>query len=390
MQTPARNFRNELVTAVIALVMLGTAVGLAAVLTGGPGAESGAETPTAISVAPTEAPTLPPTETPTASATLPPTAPPTATPTATPTVIEVTVTTPPTSTPTATDEPPTAPPSTSAPTDTPAPTLPPTETPRPTRTPVPRLVATSAPLPSATATQRPTSTPRPTHTPPPTVTQPPTATQRPAATHIPTSTPTATATIVLVTPITPTVYNCTPPPDWRPYTIRPGDNLFRISLRAGLPLQEIQRVNCIPNAASIEAGTVLYVPPTFFYNSSAPTSGSTSDTTSSIPRTSGCSATGSQITSPSAGAVVSGRFTVVGSATLGNRNAEFNFYKLELRSEDSEAYINAHQATAPVIQGVLGTINTASFGEGTYELKLTVVDETGNYIEPCAIRLIFR
>ncbi len=384
MQKPARSFKNEILTALIALVMLGTAVGLAAVLTGGPAAPPETEAPTVVSMAPTEAPTEIP---PTAAPTEPPAD--TATPLPTATEPPPTATTPPTAPPTATDEPTARPSNTPPPSATPAataspePTLPPSATPRPTRTTVPRLAA------SATATLRPTNPPPPSATPIPSATVTPTATL--PATLTPTATDTPTATIVLVTPITPTAYACAPPPDWRPYVIRPGDNLFRISLRAGRPLQEIQRVNCIPNAASIEAGTVLYVPPSFF-SSSAPTSGSTTtDTTaSSIPRVVGCSASGSQITSPSAGALVTGRFTVVGSATLGNRNDEFNFYKLEVRGENDDAWVNVRQANAAVSQGALGTVNTAQFGPGHYQLRLTVVDETGNYIDPCAIRLTFR
>lgn len=149
-------------------------------------------------------------------------------------------------------------------------------------------------------------------------------------------------------------------------------------------------MNCIPNAASIEAGTVLYVPPSFFYSSAPTSGGAATDTVSSIPRVVGCSASGSQITSPSAGAVVTGRFTVVGSATLGSNNDAFNFYKLELRAEGDDAWINVQQVTAAVNQGALGSVDTAQFGPGHYQLRLTVVDETGNYIEPCALRLTFR
>lgn len=198
-----------------------------------------------------------------------------------------------------------------------------------------------------------------------------------------------TATIVLVTPITPTALNCTPPEGWRPYVIQSGDNLFRISLRAGLPLQEIQRVNCIPNAASIEAGTVLYVPPTFFYTGPS-SSDDTASNESSIPRQTGCNSPGSQISAPAAGSVLTGRFSVIGTATLGTRDEAFNFYKVELRGESETAYRNLRLANSPVVNGVLTTVNTADFGPGNYELKLTVVDETGNFIEPCAIRLTFR
>lgn len=360
METPSRNLKNELLAAVITLVMLGSAVGLAAVLTRDTfDAEN--VTATVASMGPTDSPTvtaLPPS--PTASP-LPESSPtPTQTETPRPTRTPV-----PTLTPTITDTPePTTPPS-----ETPTATV----TPAPTRTPVPRLNATETPSPTQV---KPTATPT---TPPPSAT--PTAT--------PTATVTASPTILLVTPITPAADDCTPPSTWRPYVIRSGDNLFRISLRARLPLQEMQRVNCIPNAADIEAGTLIYVPPEFFYTAPS-TAGDTTGSTSSLPRQEGCGSPGSQITAPGAGSVVTGRFSVIGTATLGERDYEFNFYKVELRAEGDASYRNLRQANNPVVDGVLATANAADFPPGNYELKLTVVDATGNFIEPCAIRLTFR
>lgn len=196
---------------------------------------------------------------------------------------------------------------------------------------------------------------------------------------------------MLATPITPTAAAaaCTPPADWRPYTIRSGENLFRISLRAGVPLAEMQRVNCIPNAANIIAGQVIYVPPTFFY-SNAPTSPiQAQETVSSIPRQAGCSVPGIQIAYPAPGAVLSSRFAVTGSATLED-SSRFSFYKVELRAENETVFHNVGQSNQPVTGGTLATIDPAAFGPGHYQLKLTVVDITGNYPQPCAIRVTFR
>ncbi|GAB4570457.1 MAG: hypothetical protein Kow0077_04620 [Anaerolineae bacterium] len=402
---PGRNIKRELLGAFVVLVMLATAVGLSVVLTRDSfEAEEVGIQPTVASMAPTEEPptAVPASPTPVpASATPEPTAtqPP---PTETPEPPTATATTePPTATATESPVPPTA---TSEPTEEAA-TATETSTPFPTRTPVPRLAPTDSATPEPTST--PTRTPGPTRTPVPRFTATDTATPEPSSTPTRTPGPTRTpvprftatgtptraevqptATLVLATPVTPTAHTCSPPPGWQTYIIRPGDNLFRLSLRAGIPLQEMQRINCIPNAADIEAGETLYVPPSFF--SSSPSGASTSDTVSSIPRQTGCTDAGSRITFPSPGAVVSGRFTVAGSATLGENNDRFNFYKIELREENDSGYINLVQRTAPVDSGSLGTVDTANFAAGHYELKLTVVDITGNYIEPCAIRITIR
>ncbi len=152
----------------------------------------------------------------------------------------------------------------------------------------------------------------------------------------------------------------------------------------------MQRINCIPNAASIIAGQVIYVPPVFFY-STAPTSpGQAQESPSSIPRQAGCSVPGIQIAYPAPGATLTSRFAVTGSATLGEDNSRFSFYKVELRAENETTFHNVGQANQPVVNGVLASIDPAVFGPGHYQLKLTVVDITGNYPQPCAIRVTFR
>jgi hypothetical protein len=38
---------------------------------------------------------------------------------------------------------------------------------------------------------------------------------------------------------------------------------------------------------------------------------------------------------------------------------------------------------------VLGNVNADLFDDGLYWVRLVVVDKTGNFIEPCAIPVIF-
>jgi len=48
--------------------------------------------------------------------------------------------------------------------------------------------------------------------------------------------------------------------DYETYTMRPGDNLYGISVRYRVPLAELQRINNITDVRRIRAGTVLKIP----------------------------------------------------------------------------------------------------------------------------------
>jgi hypothetical protein len=96
-----------------------------------------------------------------------------------------------------------------------------------------------------------------------------------------------------------------------------------------------------------------------------------------------CADLGVRITEPSPGAHLTGIATITGSATVEN----FDYYKLELRSPGEEWVYLLH-STQAVIEGVLGQWDTVIVGPGEYELRLVVVDVTGNYPEPCAIQLV--
>jgi LysM repeat protein len=382
-ETPRRNIRNEILIAVGALIMMGVAVGIALLLGGdSPAGEQAAVTQTVISNAPTESWTAAVTAT--ATATPQPTeVTPSVTPTEAPTELPTESPTPKRSaSATDTDVPAS---DTPAPTERAAATTKSTSTPPPSRTPLPSLTS------EVTATR----TPRPSRTPRPTNTRQPTATSTATDTATPSHTP--TPTIVLLTPVTETTA-CIPPADWRPYVIQPGDNLFRIALRAGIPLSQMQSVNCIANAADIEAGQTIYAPPAFFASSAntGPTTGSGTgggSVQSNIPAIWGCTLPNISIDYPSPGAIISlnAPFTVRGIATLTDEPA-FSYYKLELRREGDEVFRNLGQSSTPVFgpNGSMLPVDPARFGAGNYQLILTVVDETGNYPEPCAIRVTFR
>jgi hypothetical protein len=94
-----------------------------------------------------------------------------------------------------------------------------------------------------------------------------------------------------------------------------------------------------------------------------------------------------RITSPGVDAHLSGQVTVAGTATIPN----FKFYKIEYTAGDQSQswHVLGGLHTQEVSAGVLETFNAASLPPGVYYLRLTVVDQTGNFpVAPCAVRVV--
>jgi hypothetical protein len=80
---------------------------------------------------------------------------------------------------------------------------------------------------------------------------------------------------------------------------------------------------------------------------------------------------------------VSGVIQISGAATVDN----FEYYKFEFRPPGGEwSFIQRYDKAVP--GGVLGSWNTDTASPGEYEFRLVVVDNIGNYPEPCTVRLI--
>ena len=92
-----------------------------------------------------------------------------------------------------------------------------------------------------------------------------------------------------------------------------------------------------------------------------------------------------RITFPGTNQVVQGNVPVRGTANVPN----FQYYKVEVgpgsnpRDNQWTVVGNLHQS--PVSGGVLETFNSGAYPAGTYTLRLVVVDQTGNYPEPCRV-----
>jgi hypothetical protein len=87
------------------------------------------------------------------------------------------------------------------------------------------------------------------------------------------------------------------------------------------------------------------------------------------------------ITSPGNGEVVSGMVAVAGTAT----HEQFQYYKVEYAPAGSESFNYLEGGNSPVVNGALITFNTAILANGTWTLRLIVVDQTGNFPPPCQV-----
>jgi len=94
-----------------------------------------------------------------------------------------------------------------------------------------------------------------------------------------------------------------------------------------------------------------------------------------------------RITSPGVNQVVQGNFPVRGTAS----GADFQYYKIEVgpgaNPRDHEWTVVGNLHRSPVDGGVLETFNSSAYPPGTYTLRLVVVDQTGNYPEPCQVMI---
>ena len=95
------------------------------------------------------------------------------------------------------------------------------------------------------------------------------------------------------------------------------------------------------------------------------------------------------ISCPTGGVAVSaittakpGWWNITGSAEIAN----LEYWKGEI-SADGNVWSMLYRSTSPVRDGVLIEFNTASVNRGTYQVRLTAVDRTGNYPEPCIIQV---
>ncbi len=92
-----------------------------------------------------------------------------------------------------------------------------------------------------------------------------------------------------------------------------------------------------------------------------------------------CSPANAAITAPAGGATVNGVVQIEGTANLGG---DFQYYKLEFSPQGRDAYtVFGGLVRQQVNGGQLAVWDSASVPDGAYNLRLRVVDLTGNYCE---------
>jgi hypothetical protein len=93
----------------------------------------------------------------------------------------------------------------------------------------------------------------------------------------------------------------------------------------------------------------------------------------------------SVILSPGVNQRVQGQVTISGTVF----HEDFWYYKLEFApgANASEGFVYFAGAERQITEGDLAKLNTAALGNGTYTLKLTVVDNAGNFPPTCQVTI---
>lgn len=95
-----------------------------------------------------------------------------------------------------------------------------------------------------------------------------------------------------------------------------------------------------------------------------------------------CADARAQFSSPGQGQVVSGLVAMTGAAV----HEAFASYKLEVAPAGGD-FVFLSAGAAPVQGGVLGTFDSGAVPNGQYTIRLTVVDQTGNFPPPCDVTI---
>jgi YbbR domain-containing protein len=93
-----------------------------------------------------------------------------------------------------------------------------------------------------------------------------------------------------------------------------------------------------------------------------------------------------RITYPTVNAILIGKVEILGSANIEG----FDYYKFEFKREGALEWSFLERFEEPVEDGVLGVWDTSLLQSGVYLFRLVVVDTSGNYPEPCEVRVIVR
>jgi LysM repeat protein len=185
-----------------------------------------------------------------------------------------------------------------------------------------------------------------------------------------------------------------PPPQQAPcgqhYTVQPGDTLSGIAARYGMSWLTLARANGITYPYMIYSGQSLYIP----CPGGSPPPPPHGHKPGHAPKPTAAPALHPaacwrerQIVDPLEGETVGGTVQIIGTASHPN----FQFYKIEYAMGHNPQASTFHSInntySSKVWDGVLATWYAGNMPEGAYTLRLTVVDNQGQYPEPCNVHI---
>jgi hypothetical protein len=98
-----------------------------------------------------------------------------------------------------------------------------------------------------------------------------------------------------------------------------------------------------------------------------------------------CSDPRAALTSPGNGATVTGAFNIQGTAV----HEQFQYYKIEYApgANADGGFVYLAGGNAPVSGGFLASLDSTTLDNGSWTLRLVVVDQTGNFPDPCRVTI---
>ncbi len=87
------------------------------------------------------------------------------------------------------------------------------------------------------------------------------------------------------------------------------------------------------------------------------------------------------IVSPGENAIVRGLSTIQGTAN----HDKFQYYKIEYAPAGTENFAYLGGGPSPVVDGTLLNFDSHTLPNGSWTIRLIVVDQTGNFLDPCAV-----
>ncbi len=177
--------------------------------------------------------------------------------------------------------------------------------------------------------------------------------------------PRVTAAAATPAPTLPAEFSLQIVPTNTPLFVTPSPTPTVTSTPTGLPPTPEPGVTPSPDAAATAPATPTPPPP-------APQPAVVASAACADPR--------AQITAPGNGQTVSGVFSLLGTAT----HDRFSYYKVEFApgAGATGGFTYLADGRGAVFNGALASVNTSGLDNGPWTFQLTVVDQTGNFIDP--------